>query len=111
MSVIHEIQEETTAWLLVSFRGRDGNLEVPTDGTYEIVDLKSGTVVRAATGLEYGSQPEITLEPADNVILDDTRAYETRRVIIKANFGLDGHINETFDYHVKNLIRVPEVGN
>jgi hypothetical protein len=97
------INERTTAYLTVDFRDKAGELTIPTSSQYCLDCLATGTVIREFDDLPVDSSVEITLTPDDNSILDDTNDYETKRVTVKATYGIDDEVTNEFLYNVKNL--------
>ena len=101
------IPEETTCYLTVTFKDKNGAAQAPTSATWLVIDLDSGTVVQTEANITpISSAPEISIPPAANAILNDAHAYETRRVIIQASYGTSDGVNGQYDYLVKNLSQV-----
>jgi hypothetical protein len=103
MSVLAEVNELTTAWLVVSFYNRDDILEAPSTMVYEIWDVKSGTKVKDETSLTPDSEVEIVLSSDDNRILDQSNFREARKVIVTATYSGGGKFVQDFVYHVRNI--------
>lgn len=99
--------EETTAYLTVSFYDKAGALENPVSATWEAHDVKSGTELQSATALApVGGQVEITIPTTVNTMVDPNLEEEVRRITVKALYsGVDG-VNDKFDYTLVNLSAV-----
>lgn len=103
---MEQVNEESTAYLTVTFLDKDGNAAAPSSATYRIDCLTSGKAIRGVTALGAGSSVEVTLTPTDNAIQQVSSAKETRRVTIEALYGASDGINEEYDYEVVNLSHV-----
>jgi len=103
MSVLFEVTEGSTAWLDVSFYGKDGALETPATVVYEIWDVASGTQIKGETSLPSASQVEITLSSADNRILGQEHFREARKAIVTASYSGSEKLIQDYVYHVRNI--------
>jgi hypothetical protein len=98
------VNEESTAYLTVVFKDKDGAEQAPTSATYRIDCLTNGEEVREDTAMTPIASPyEITLGAADNAMIDSDRLTEARRVTVEAVYGSDDHVNADYKYLVKNL--------
>lgn len=100
------VNEESSAYLTITFKDKSGNPVSPTSAVYRIDDVDSGTEIRADTALASSSSVEITLTPIDNQILNNTLDYETKRVTVKAVYGASDGVNDQYEYVVKNLSKI-----
>jgi len=96
------IKEENTATLQVSFADEDGGAVTPSSGTYQIDD-ESGQSVKAETGISPSAATHnITITGAENAIICDDKAYETRTVTVTwTNGTITG--KDIYQYQVQNL--------
>ena len=98
-----QVNEGTTAYLVVDFLDKAGAPSVPSAITYRIDCRATGTQVRGDTSLTPAAEVEIELTPSDTDIIGVGNDTEVKRVTIKATFGLGGAANSEFDYEVVNL--------
>lgn len=104
MGALAVINENSVGYIQISFYNKNGNLETPTSISYRIDDRGSEASVRTDTSFTpVANQIEITLEPGDNAILDDTNEYEYRVVTVTATYGANDQHIEEHEYAVKNL--------
>jgi len=103
MGVLATVPEKTTAYLTVSFLDKAGAAAIPSAVTYRIDCLTTNTAILADTALTPASSIEITLTPAQNAIINQSDALETKRVTVKASYGASDGLNDEYDYLVKNL--------
>lgn len=101
-----QVNEGSTAYLTVTFLDKNGEQAAPASATWEAHDAVSGTVLQAATAIGVAGEVEITIPPAVNAILDDSKPWEQRRITIKASYGAADALNGYFDYQVINLSAV-----
>jgi hypothetical protein len=97
------LNEASTGYLNIALLDKNGDPAIPTTLSYSIQCLTNGQEVRASTALTPGTTAEITVTPSDNAIIDDSNAYETRRIIVTAVYGADDELVSYYDYTVKNL--------
>lgn len=100
------VMEGTSAWVTVRFYDKAGNLAAPASATWQAHDLASGTELKAETALTPASTIEIAVPASVNEIVNERLAKETRRITIKASYGVDDKANAQFDYEVRNLGKV-----
>lgn len=100
------VNEGSTAYVTATFRNKAGAVALPTAVTYRIDCITSGQQVRNTTTAEAATSVEITLTPADNVILDPRRNRELRRVTVTGTYGESDAVREQYDYWVRNLSQV-----
>ncbi|GIW77904.1 MAG: hypothetical protein KatS3mg104_2967 [Phycisphaerae bacterium] len=100
--IIGFFNEDSTGQIVVTFKDENGDLFVPSSVTYRIDDVYSGQPVVGETSVSPASVVTITISPGDNVIINDDRASELRRVTVKAAYN-GGQIVDSVDYRVKNL--------
>jgi len=101
------VTEKTTSYLKVDFKDKDGLPTVPSSILYSVMDKASGVIVRSDTAIGASSTITITLNNADNTILDPTNRTEIRVVTVKASYGASDKFNDDFEYELVNLAQVP----
>ena len=97
------VNEKTSAYLTVAFLDKAGVAAIPASVTYRIDCLTTGTAILADTSLTPASSIEIAITPAQNAILSDGNASETKRITVKASYGVSDGVNAQYDYTVTNL--------
>lgn len=98
------IIEGSSFTLTVSFYDKNGALAVPTSATWTVIDLETGSVIQVETPISpIASSVDIEITPTINSMHEEDKIYETRRVLIKASYGIADKINAYFDYLLKNL--------
>ncbi len=85
----------------VDFADSLGAAVIPTSATYEVIDLTSGTTVRAETEISgLTASIEILLTADDTLIVDSDNETETREVRVNYVFG-DGETGSlTYEYTI-----------
>lgn len=102
------VNENSTAYISVTFYDKDEIAAQPSSATYDLVDENTGDVLRDNVTLSpTGGIVEITLTKADNVIIDATRTFEHRRLTVHGVYGADDEIHSEYVYEVENLHEVP----
>jgi hypothetical protein len=98
---------ERKSWVTtVSFTDEDGAAITPTSAQYKIDDVGSGAEVRTATAIDsLDEEVDITWEPTDTTILDESHLYELRRMTVEWQYGSPATLYGTEEYllQVKNL--------
>lgn len=97
------VTENSTAYLTVKFYDKLSVLQAPTSLTYRVDDVSSHQSVRSVTALTAGASVEITLVPADNVILNPVNESEQRRLTVVAVYGTGDQVTDEFTYEVMGL--------
>lgn len=97
------INENSSAYLTLRLKDKNGNAAVPSTIQYRVDCLTTGTAVRAWTYASTASIVEIQLDSSDTAIQNDAFKYETKRVTVKANYGGNDDATEEYDFLVKNL--------
>ena len=107
MRHLGEVNEGTTATIVLSFVDENNAAVTPMSGTYRI-DTGNGTPVRASTGFTpSGSTHSIALTATDNTIKDATLSAEPHIVTVGWTFGAGDKLGtEECKYDVKNLLYV-----
>ena len=106
MTVLQTVNEGSTSKLTVDFLDYDGVAEMPTDVTYRIDCLTTGTAIKGETAVLPAAQVEIIVVASENDIQDQSNARERRLVTVTAIYGADDEVNEEYVYIVKNLRQV-----
>lgn len=97
-----KINERSTMVVIARFRDRATNADVtPTNVKYRL-DGELGEITGWTTATP-GTTATITLTAAQNAILNDARALETRTLSVASDYGLAGQFIESFAYQVRNL--------
>jgi hypothetical protein len=103
-----EVNENSTCYLTVEPKDKDGAAAAPASGTFEVHDLESLTELVAATALTPSSSMEITLSgPIANVLQNSANTTEQRKVTIRLYFGVGDELNDEYIYTVNALDYVP----
>jgi len=97
------VNERSTAYLSLTFLDKAQSPAEPLTVTFRIDDVASGAEVRGDTSITPAESVEITLTPADNVILNPNLAQEMRRVTVVGTYGVDDAVRSQFVYQVRNL--------
>lgn len=99
-----KVNEGSIAYLTVKFKDKTGALATPASATWEVHDRESGSVLLAATAIApIANTVELTLTPAINTFIDSSNDEETRRVTIKATWGVGNTTNAEVDYDIVDL--------
>lgn len=101
-----EVNEESTAFLTLNFKDKDGQPEQPAEIKYWIHDLFSGEEVRGETTVQPANSVEITLSVSDNTLINDTNKREGRLVTIEATYGANEKQTGQFHYNIKPLAHI-----
>jgi len=97
------INEESTAYLTVTFKDKTGAASQPTTSRYRIDDVQSGAQIRNWTALApTAGVVEIILTVADNTILNPLAPSEGRVVKVEGTYGADDQVEDVFVYRIKN---------
>jgi len=98
------INERSTAWLTITFKNKQGNIQAPNSFRYRI-DSNTGQSIRDWITISNPSgSHEITLAPSDNAIVGNRNSdAEEHTITINAIFGPDQERNEVYTYKVVNL--------
>lgn len=105
---LDQVNEESTAYVTIQFFDKNDVLAQPTSATYLIHDSHSGRVMRASTALvPTGGVVEVTIEPAENAILNTDLPSEIRVLTTNAVYGADDELNDEFRWRVINLKHAP----
>jgi hypothetical protein len=98
------INEQSTAYLTITFKDENGDASQPSSSTYQIHDEASGTEIQSETALSpTAGVATLTLTPAFNTIINSDLPWETRIVTIHGEYAGGQQINEICRYRVKNL--------
>ncbi len=101
------VNQGTTAYLTITFLDKAGVAQAPSSASYRIDCLTSGLEIKDDTSLTPASSVEVTLSATDNAIKLEANASERRLVTVTATYGTaDAAVGE-YEYHVKNLRKVP----
>jgi hypothetical protein len=104
---IEVVNEDSTAYLTVTFLDKDGTAAVPSSASYRIDCLTNASEVKDDTVLTPASSIEITLSAADNAIITQTNAIERRLVTVFATYGASDGVKDEYEYNVQNMRKVP----
>ena len=104
ISNIGFVNEGSVGYLTVKFYDKSNNLAAPASATWEVHDRESGSILLAATPIApIANTVELTLTPAINTFIDSNNDEETRRVTIKATWGVGSTTNAEVDYDIRDL--------
>lgn len=98
-----EVNEGSTAPLVVAFLDSAGAAAVPTAVRYRVDDLTNDAEIVAWTSVTPGSSVTISIAPAVNAMGAETNKKETRRVTIEASYGAADAIVDFEDYTLVNM--------
>lgn len=99
-----EINEKSTAHLIISFFDETDIGVIPTTAKYSVIDKISGTVIRQMTTFDpIATSHTIQLSTTDNQIVNPDNNVEKRVVTVEWDYGDDGHGIQSLEYHVRNL--------
>lgn len=107
------VTEESTAWLVVTFKDREGVLTAPSSFKYRI-DTEQGAELRPWTDVDNQAldlEQEIKLTPDDNRIVDSNLEPNKRQVnvvTIIAPFDENDQRTAEYKYRVENLAKIPK---
>ena len=99
------VNEKSTAYLSITFKDKAGASEAPASATYQIDDVITGQAIRASTPITpIAAQVEITLAPADNVILLAAgKVLEYRRVTVIGVYNAGDQVTDEYIYPIQPL--------
>lgn len=98
------VKEQSTCYVTVVPRDKNGDAEQPTAANYWVHDVKSGEEVVGVTVLTPSASMEIELKGATvNALIDGTRKTEKRRVTVQCDYGSDDELWDEFIYTIKAL--------
>ena len=107
IKTLGSVNEGSTAYLTVKFYDKSNNLAAPASATWEVHDIESGSVLLIATAIApIANTIELTLTPTINTFIDSNNDEETRRVTIKATWGVGSTTNAEVDYDIADLVWV-----
>lgn len=103
------VNEETTAYVDVSFAGPDGTTASPTGIDYIVHDKATGTVMKTKTAhTPVAASVRIEIAATVNAILNTKGRNEIRQVTIEATYGTaSDKLTLIVEYEVVNLKRIP----
>jgi len=104
MTAIETIKDGSTSYMTIDFHGSDGVTPTsPISATWELIDRTSNTVVQVATPITpIAATVTITIPSSLNTMLNQYIYREYRRVIVRATYGVDDVIVESYDYIIIN---------
>jgi hypothetical protein len=102
------VAENSTYVLTVAFTDRNGNPATPSEATYRIDESTQeggddSEVLDDTAISPLASSVDISLTPANNAIIDPTRAFEERVVTVTATYGVNDVKVDEYRYRVRNL--------
>lgn len=100
------VNENSTAYLTVSFLDKNGAAAQPTSTKYEVVDDKNN-VLDSGSLSPTGGVAELTLTSDVNAMQDASKDREGRLVSVEATYGAGDALASEYRYELKNLHRVP----
>lgn len=106
MSILENIDDSSTAYLVVSFYDEDGAALTPTAATYRI-DTDAGVQVKNNTVLTPASTITITLAKEDNRIA--STSDQVNVVTVQATWSTDKQLISEYRYNIKYLTERPHL--
>jgi len=106
MATDKSVNEESSAFLTVTFYDKNDLPTTPTSVQYHLHCLTNNQEVRTWTALSPASTIEIGLDANDNAIIDQWNHTELRIVTIEAYYGVSDKLTTTFKYLVINLRKI-----
>ena len=106
MATDKSVNEESSAFLTVTFYDKNDIETTPSSVQYNLHCLTNNVEVRTWTGLSPASEIEIGLDADDNAIIDQWNHTELRLVTIEAYYGVSDKLTTVFKYLVKNLRKI-----
>jgi len=101
---VERVNEQSTAYLAVTFLDREGAAQAPASISYRIDDQATRTQIRDDTPVTPpASSIEITLAPADNTIVSPINEVEAHEVTVTATYGVADAVRSVYVYQVANL--------
>ena len=100
------VNEQSTAYLNVTFLNGSGEAVAPTSVTYKVTDSSSGTVVRNTTSISAASTVTISLDSVDTRMVDSTKSQEDHIVTVTGSYGGTDYARDEFTFTVVNLVGV-----
>lgn len=101
------INEKSSWFVTCAFADEEGAAVTPSSGSYRIDNLEadgSYAEVRAETPFApSGPEHEIEITAAENAMLDQGRASETRVLTVTFSYGADRQGTAEYRYIVRNL--------
>ena len=97
------VNERTTAYLVLTFKDKDGNLVTPQSITYNIHCLTNNIEIRGNTSVTPDTSVEITITPTENRIIDPNNKYERRLITVVATYNINDEATAQYEYRVLNL--------
>lgn len=105
--VMDTVNENSVAYLTVSFYDKTGILASPSSGTWQVHDVATSNVLQAPTYItSISSSVELVLTSTINTLVDPASGEEVRRVTIRS-FFVDGECWDEYDYNVLGLTFAP----
>ena len=110
---INSVSERSTCYLTVTFLDKNGNAAPPLDANYSLYCLTNDEAIREAVDLVVTDGSfEIELTAQDNALLNGANPYETKKVVVEANYEYDADGKplsasvQEFQYDVMRVRRV-----
>lgn len=98
-----QVNEQSTAYLSVSFLDKGGATQAPSAIVYRVDDEGTRTQIRGDTAVTPAATVEIALTPTDNAMLSPSLAVERHVVTVIGRYGDDDQVTAQFVYEVLNL--------
>jgi len=99
-----EANENSTKYLDIEFRDKDGNPSSPVKVRYRVDCITTGQAIKPETIITSTSASmTITLLKTETYIVDPTNKQELRRATVTAEYAVNDEETQEFDFYVKNL--------
>lgn len=104
-----EVNENSTSVVTCTFKDENSNAVIPSDASYRIDDVASGTQIKGwTTFVPISSVHDITILDTENVMIDSTKGDEERCLSVKFTYGIDSKKGTgEYYYTLINLFKVP----
>lgn len=103
------INEESTGWLTIEFKDRDGDPSIPVSFFIRI-DTDQGEQLRDWEEIaDQVTEYELQLNPSDNKIIDEETSMQVNIVTVIAKFGDNDQRTAEYRYRVQNFAQIPKV--
>jgi len=100
-----EVNEGDTPDILISFYNNSEELTAPTTASWLLMDVDTGTELIASTDISpIASSVVVSIPATGTTILNDSRKFEKRKMIVNATFGAGRKKFGEYIFQVKNLV-------
>jgi hypothetical protein len=97
------INEQSTAYVTVSFTDKTNAPAVPSTITYSTRSVTTGTAIKTGISVTPAASIEITLDALDTTIQNPANQYEDAMLTVHSTYGNNDNCNNEYPYRIKNL--------